>query len=544
MELYTAKCMRTFFYLLFWGIPLFFWAQASEPTIPVSNVNRGIENCDEVSVDWTPGNGSARIIVMRSGAPVSQLPQDGQTYTANSQYGLGSHLGNDNYVVYQGSGTAAQITGLQPTIDYHFAIFEFNGTGSNTNYLTSVYPSWNIPVPGPISISSILTDVSCFGYEDGAIAVTITGGNAPFTFLWNTGATTASLTGLSGGQYLVTVTDSVGCEQVGSYTIDEPTAVTYSLSGQNITCPGGADGSITSQVAGGSPPFSYVWNTGATSPNLSELESGIYSLTLTDANGCVFTTSIELTEPEPLAVAATTTPATCHDSEDAAISLSVSGANGGFQYAWSDGSNSAQVANLPAGTYTVTLTDQEDCSFTRSYTLSAPSPITANATIEEVSCEGNEDGSIDLNPAGGNGGFTFSWSTGSMNKSIRNLATGWYGVTLTDQEGCTLEEEFTIEITDDPRGCLKNLIIYEVFTPNGDGVNEFWVIEGLENYPENTLELFNRWGQPVFRADNYNSQWQGTTTNGKPLPHGTYYYLLTLHTTETIQLAGDVTFIR
>lgn len=536
--------MRAIFFGLVFFTSLLGWSQATEPTTPVSNVNRGIENCDEVSVDWTSGNGTARIIIMRSGAPVSQLPQDGQTYTANSQFGLGSHLGGNNYVVYQGSGTSTQITGLQPNIDYHFAIFEFNGTGSNTNYLTSVYPSWNIPVPPPISLASVITDVSCFGYGDGQIAITVDGGNSPFSFLWSNGATTSTISDLNGGQYQVTVTDSVGCEATGTYTVDEPTEVIYSLTGTDITCPDGSDGSITSQVSGGSPPFTYSWSTGATSPNLSELPAGEYTLTITDDNGCTFTVITTLTQPEPLNVEAETSPATCHDSEDASISLTVSGANGGFQYAWSDGSNSAQIANLAAGTYTVTIADQQDCSFERTYTVTAPPPIAANATIEDVSCEGNEDGAITLQTTGGNGGFTYNWSTGSMNNIISDLATGFYSVTITDQEGCTLEEDYNIVVTDDPRGCLKNLIIYEVFTPNGDGTNEFWVIEGLENYPDNTIEIFNRWGQPVFRADNYTNQWQGTTTNGKTLPQGTYYYLLTLHTTETIQLAGDVTFIR
>lgn len=531
-------------FLIIWAPAITLWAQATEPTVPVSNVDRGLQNCDEVRVDWTPGNGSARLIVMRSGAPVSELPQDGQGYTANSQYGSGSHLGNNNYVVYQGGGTAAVITGIQPGIDYHFAIFEFNGTGANANYLTAVYPSWNIPVPTPLSLNSTITNVSCFGYDDGAINLNISGGTTPYTLIWNTGDTTRNLTGLPGGQFQVTVTDSVGCTTNGTYTVEEPDQINYSLSATAVTCPGGSDGTINSQVSGGNPPFTYAWSNGATSPNIADLTAGSYTLTLTDDNGCTFSISDTVNEPDPFSVEFSAVPATCHDSEDGQLDIAASGANGGFQYAWSDGSNGNTLTNLPAGQYTLTITDSEGCTFEDTYTITAPDPIDGNATLTLVSCEGNEDGAISLAPSGGNGNYTYSWSNGSLGVSISSLATGFYDVTITDQLGCKSEESYEITVTEDPRGCLENLIIYEAFTPNGDGINEFWVIEGLENYPDNTVEIFNRWGQPVYREDNYTGQWQGTTTNGKTLPQGTYYYILTLHTQEPIQLSGDVTFLR
>lgn len=525
-------------------LPFLLHAQATEPTNPVSGVIRSIQNCDELKVNWTNGNGAARMIIMRSGAPVSVLPQDGIAYIANPQYGLGSDLGGNNFVVYTGNSNTTVLTGLQPNINYHFAIFEYNGTGANTNYLTSVYPAWNVPVPAAITTNATVADVSCFGFSDGTIALTINGGLAPYDLSWNTGDKGAQLQTLPAGQYTVTVTDSLGCFALDSFVVTEPDELTYTLIPTNVTCPEGKDGAIATQVSGGTPPYDFRWSTGATNANLSQLIGGNYSLTLTDAKLCIYADTVTVATPESFTIAADTNNLTCHDSEDGRISLSVSGGNGDYQYEWNNGAIGPVIDQAASGLYSVTITDKEGCQTTAAYVLTAPEPIAVDAQVIDVSCAGNEDGSISISASGGAGGYTYDWSTGSIDQVISALATGQYTITVTDRIGCTIENTFTVGVIDDPRGCLKSIKVFEIFTPNGDGVNDTWVIEGLHNYPDNNIQVFNRWGQLVYEASTYNNDWQGITTDGESLPQGTYYYILTLYTTEAIQLAGDITFMR
>lgn len=536
--------MRALISVILVLLPFLLHAQAAEPTNPVSGVIRSIQNCDELRVNWTNGDGTARLIIMRSGAPVSVLPQDGIVYTANPQYGLGSNLGSNNFVVFAGSSNTTVLTGLQPNVNYHFAIFEYNGTGTNTNYLTSVYPAWNVPVPAAITTNATVTDASCFGLSDGTITLTINGGLAPYNLTWSNGDKGPQLQTLNAGQYTVTITDSLGCVVLDSFAVTEPDELTYTLTPTNVTCPEGKDGAIATQVIGGTPPYDFRWSTGAASPNLSQLAAGNYSLTLTDNKQCTLADTITITAPEPFTITADTSNLTCFDSEDGRISLSVSGGNGNYQYEWNDGATGPVIDQAASGLYNVTITDKEGCQTTAAYVLTAPEPITVGAQVIDVSCAGNEDGSISVSAAGGAGGYTYDWSTGSMDPVITALATGQYTITVTDRTGCTASKDFTIDVIDDPRGCLKSIKIFELFTPNGDGINDTWVIEGLQNYPDNSIQIFNRWGQQVYEVSPYNNDWQGTTTDGKSLPQGTYYYILTLYTTEAIQLAGDITFMR
>ncbi len=215
-----------------------------------------------------------------------------------------------------------------------------------------------------------------------------------------------------------------------------------------------------------------------------------------------------------------------------------------YSYQWNTGAAVPSLTGITAGTYSLTITDALGCTGDTIVNLSQPDSIAVTATIAPETCIGKEDGSISLDIRGGTPPYTFDWSNGDITSDITNLPAGQYDVRITDLRNC--EQTFSAEVllSTDPRGCLEFLVIYEVFSPNGDGINETWILEGLENYPNNRVEVFNRWGQPVFAADNYQNNWTGTTLSGDALPAGTYYYILTLIADETISLSGHITFIR
>lgn len=521
-----------------------FAAKATEPTMPSSNGSKHIVNCNQVQLAWTPGNGTSRLIVMRAGQPVSELPADGQTYTANSTFGQGHHMGNGNYVVYNGSGNSALVTGMQPATMYHFAILEYNGSGIATNYLTSSYHSLNLPTPNAMVLNPELQHVSCYSYRDGQITLGLTGGSQPITFQWSNGATTQHLSGIPAGNYTVTVTDSGGCVLIGTYTITQPAAITWSISKTDIRCPGEETGDAAILVSGGSEPITYTWSNGGNTASIANLPAGLYRVTFTDANGCTYSDSVAIIQPPAWAVMAETEDARCYGESSGAISLNIAGATGPYQVAWPDGRNGTAITGLAAGSYTVTISDNRDCSTVRTWEIGQPDEITANLAVELVSCEGNDDGRITAHPKGGTAPYDYWWNTSSNASSIGPLAPGYYDVRITDARGCEAEATVLLEISDDPRGCLNYLVIYDIFTPNGDGRNDLWVIEGLEHFPNNEVTVYNRWGQPVYRQPNYQNNWVGTTSGGDALPAGTYFYVFTIYGKEPIEVSGPVTFLR
>lgn len=525
---------------MFWSLI----AGAQEPTVPASNAARQITNCNQVFLSCTPGNGSGRIIIMRAVNPVSELPQDGVMYTANSTFGLGSDLGNGNFVVYRGGGNSALISGLQAGTEYHFAIFEYNGINATINYLTSIYPSLNIPVPPVLQFNPDITQVDCHNNDNGLIRLNITGGTTPYTIQWSTGSTADTLTGLSPGLYTVSVSDPFGCRLTDSFTITQPAPLQATGTTMPVNCYGDSTGSITVTVSGGTVPYRFLWNDGSDLQNRSTLPAGSYAVAITDTNNCTTTASFTISQNEPLQWQVTQIEPTCFGSTDGDISVFVTGGVAPYAYQWSTGAAASSLNGISAGMYSITITDSLGCSGYTFMTLLQPDSLNAIATISPETCLGKADGSITLQISGGTPPYLLNWSNGAITSTNNNLQTGQYDVIITDQRNCDKTISAEVPLSTDPRGCLEFLVIYEVFSPNGDGINETWILEGLENYPNNRVEVFNRWGQPVFAADNYQNNWTGTTISGDALPAGTYYYILTLIADETISLSGHITFIR
>ena len=297
----------------------------------------------------------------------------------------------------------------------------------------------------PVSVNAVKTDVTCSGAADGTITVNPAGGTAPYTYLWSNGETTQSVSGLAVGTYTVTVTDANGCQGMQSLNIMQPPSLMISTAKADLTCFGGNNGSISASVSGGTAPYSYSWSNGQTTQNISNLIAGDYTLTVTDARGCVKLQTVTIAAPPEILVTATSVNVTCFGSSTGSINLSVSGGSAPYSYSWSTGASSQNISNLAAGTYTVTVRDSKNCSTTRSITISQPSAIVIADTKTNVSCFGNADGAISLNPSGGTGPYTYLWNTGETTSSLSGLSAGTYSVTVTDAAGCNAVK--TINVT-------------------------------------------------------------------------------------------------
>ncbi|MEJ6981516.1 Ig-like domain-containing protein [Pedobacter sp. P351] len=363
---------------------------------------------------------------------VSCFNQSNGSFTVSGTGGAGSYTGS--YTV-NGNTVPFTVTNGSATVN-NLAAGSYTVTLTDAN-LCSQTKTITITQPSVLAVSASKTDISCFGLTNGSVALGITGGTAPYTYSWSNGASTQNISNLSTGSYSVTVTDSKGCSANASVNIAQPTAISLSEITTNPTCFDNSDGTINLTVSGGTSPYTYSWSNGSVSKNQTGLVAGNYTVVVTDSKGCTSTKTISLVPPAAIVLSNTITSVSCFGGNTGAIDLSVSGGTAPYSYTWSNGSTVQDLSNLTAGTYTVTVTDNKNCSSTSSIVVNQPLPITITPTSVNLSCAGNSDGSIALAPSGGTAPYTYLWNTGSTASSISGLTAGTYNVTVTDSKGCT-----------------------------------------------------------------------------------------------------------
>ena len=221
-------------------------------------------------------------------------------------------------------------------------------------------------ITGPEELVCEITgseDVSCYEGSDGSATVEASGGTAPYSYLWSDGQTTATASGLSAGDYTVTITDANGCETECEVTISEPEELVCEITGsEDVSCYEGSDGSATVEASGGTAPYSYLWSDGQTTATATGLSAGDYTVTITDANGCETECEVTISEPTELTCYATAdSEASCDGTEGGSATVYPSGGTPEYTYLWSDGQTTATATNLAAGVHTVIVTDANGC---------------------------------------------------------------------------------------------------------------------------------------------------------------------------------------
>lgn len=298
----------------------------------------------------------------------------------------------------------------------------------------------------PTALASVTSgiDANCFGDSSGTAMATATGGVGGYSYLWSTGATGQTTNGLFAGNYSVVISDSNGCQTTDTVSIGEPAQLVLSSIIQTPSCSGDSDGSLTMQPSGGTPGYSYLWNTGATTSNLNNLPAGSYTCFVNDSLGCSDGTIFTLTDPAPITTSAIATSLGCNGDSTGAIDLTPAGGAGGFTYAWSNGATTQDLSGLSSGDYTVVVTDSNGCSTIDTITVSQPASLTPSAAI--FNDQGTGNGSIDITVNGGTPPFTYVWSTGATTEDLTGLTAGTYTVTITDGNGCSSVSTFTVSL--------------------------------------------------------------------------------------------------
>lgn len=297
-----------------------------------------------------------------------------------------------------------------------------------------------IEEPTLLTANATATDLSCLGSGNGTASATANGGTPGYTYLWSNNDPSQTTTGLSAGTYTVTITDNKGCTATTTAAPTEPVALSISFGKTDVSCFGGADGSITATVTGGTPPYNYEWNGTPGDSTLSAVPIGQYCLLVTDANGCTAQDCIDIQQPNELQVSAATQDAGCFGQSKGTIDVTVNGGTPNYTYQWDHGPVSQDLNQLPSGNYHLVITDANGCTVDYSTSIANSTPIVASFKNDPVSCAGYTDGRSFATPSGGTPPYNYFWSNGEAANPAVSLAGDWAYVTITDSEGCELED--------------------------------------------------------------------------------------------------------
>ncbi len=285
--------------------------------------------------------------------------------------------------------------------------------------------------------SALVSQPSCGG-AGGAVQFQLSPGCGSYDFEWwdgtNTGAGTENL---APGDYSFTITNAFGQSQVAQVSILESPAVTATSTAQPYNCTNAIGGTASITPTGGTAPFAFQWSNGSPDSLLTGLASGGYNVTVTDANGCTYSDSLDVDATGNLLLSLSATPYHCQGSNDGSAEIAPLNGTAPFTWLWQDGQTDSLITGLGNDNYSVTVTDAFGCTDEIQFSMTASDSLVATVTGMDVLCAGQSNGTASAGATGGSGTFNYSWSNGMDTPAIDQLPPGWYGVTVTDDiYGC------------------------------------------------------------------------------------------------------------
>lgn len=403
-----------------------------------------------------------------------------------------------------------------------------------------------------------ITQPSCFGFSDGSIVIAINNGLPPYEYNFNDGngfTSSNTLNNIPAGTYLVDVLDANLCSGFFELVVEDHPPLTLDFAIDNVSCFGESDGSVEALVTGGFGDYAYNWSNGATTPVNGNLVAGTYNLQVTDENSCLITGDAIVTQPDSLGLGLVEViDNICFGESEGSIEVEAVGGSPPYEYSVDGFTFQMEpiLGNLPAGNYEVTVLDAEGCTATVDATVIEPIELVVDAGGDRFIVLGYD---TLVRAISNYSPVTYTWtpmdSLNCLNPDcslvqVNPTATTTYQVLVTNENGCTATDDVTINLIKD-----RPIFIPNVFSPNNDGTNDGFTIfsgPGLELIEK--LQIFSRWGELVFEANNIFPNdvglgWDGKF-NGDPVNPGVFVYLAQLRFVdeEIVEVKGDVTVIR
>src|SRR5208282_1033567 len=354
------------------------------------------------TVTVTDANGctaAATAIVGQHNSPAaSATPADATCGNDNGSVNLTVTGGTVPFSYLWNNAAATQDISTLPAASYTVTVTDANGC---TAAATAIVGQHNSP-----AASATPADATC-GNDNGSVNLTVTGGTVPFSYLWNNAAATQDISTLPAASYTVTVTDANGCTAAATAIVGQHNSPAASATPTDATC-GNDNGSVNLTVTGGTVPFSYLWNNAAATQDISTLPAASYTVTVTDANGCTAAATAIVGQHNSPAATATPADATC-GNDNGSVNLIVTGGTVPFSYLWNNAAATQDLSNLPAASYTVTVTDANGCTATATTIVGQHNSPAASATPTDATC-GNDNGSVNLTVTGGTAPFIYLWN--------------------------------------------------------------------------------------------------------------------------------------
>ena len=387
----------------------------------------------------------------------------------------------------------------------------------------SIVVPFEIDSPPELVIETGTTAAPCFG-ENGTATLLISGGTSPYNIVWDHGPTEAFLDDLPAGEYSVTVSDAEMCSITETISITEPDELDHIIAITNATC-GEENGSAGVTINGGTPPYTFLWSNGSDEATTANLPAGIYTVNVNDVLECSIELELEVLEIPPFNIEMEEIQnLDCYKDNNGSIELSISGGTKPYNFLWSTGATESNIYDLTAGSYELSITDAANCTETRTYEVTQPDALLVSYDVDYDPCE-SETGEITITPYGGTPPYTIEWEEGSDSEILEIDHAGQYSLMVSDANNGVFQTIITA--LGDPIGGSVCFDIPTGFSPNGDMINDFWEVRGIEIFENNSVQIFNKWGQRVMQRSPYMGDWDGKE-NGNDLPAATYYYIIDL----------------
>ncbi len=419
----------------------------------------------------------------------------------------------------------ANISGFNP-VNLSPGTYEYTVTD---NYGCYGIGEFDIIAAEEIIVTSTQINAGCYG-EPMSASVNAYGGQSPLSIEWEDGSTSYNNNNIPANtNFGYTITDDNDCYVSGNVNLHSPEELILEYQQHHITCKGDQDGWIQLFISGGTNPYTTNWDTLSTETYLGNLGPGNYSVTVSDNHDCTISESIMIIEaPMELSLEAIARDVTCYGYNDGSILMTAIGGVGPYIYETfniSDNFAGNNPTGIPADIYTSRVIDAHGCMLDTTIIINQPAKLIGEYILSNPSCIGNHDGSIEVIVTGGVQPYYYKYGNNLIDTPyITGLTEGEYQIEMYDSIQCELDLGLAI-LEDTPVDCIK---IPNAFTPNGDGINDTFEIQGMEIFANAVLWIYNRWGQIIYYAENGDDFWDGKYKD-QFMPAGTYLYILDLN---------------